>query len=64
MNPVVEKVTLRVAERSKDTRAAYLARVLAAASEGPARGTLSCSNLAHGFAASASADKTALSGVC
>lgn len=62
MNPVVEKVTLRVAERSKDTRAAYLARVLAAASEGPARGTLSCSNLAHGFAASASADKTALSG--
>jgi len=61
MNPVVEKVTRRISERSKDTRAAYLARVMAAASEGPARGTLSCSNLAHGFAACGSDDKTALS---
>jgi phosphogluconate dehydratase len=34
---------------------------MAAASEGPARGTLSCSNLAHGFAACGSDDKTALS---
>ncbi len=62
MNSVVEKVTLRITERSKQTRAAYLNRVLAAASEGPARGTLSCSNLAHGFAASGVADKSALSG--
>jgi len=61
MNPVVEKVTRRISERSKDTRAAYLARVMAAASEGPARGTLSCSNLAHGFAACGSDDKSALS---
>lgn len=61
MNPVVEKVTRRISERSKDTRAAYLARVMAAASEGPARGTLSCSNLAHGFAACGTDDKTALS---
>ena len=62
MNPVVEEVTLRITERSKDSRAAYLARVMAAASDGPARGTLSCSNLAHGFAASGTADKAALSG--
>ena len=62
MNLVVEKVTLRIAERSKQTRAAYLNRVLAAGSEGPARGKLSCSNLAHGFAASGVSDKSALSG--
>ncbi len=61
MNPVIEKVTLRISERSKDTRAAYLARVMTAASDGPTRGTLPCSNLAHGFAACGSADKTALS---
>ena len=62
MNPVVEKVTLRITERSQQTRTAYLNRVLAAGSEGPARGKLSCSNLAHGFAASGAADKSALSG--
>jgi phosphogluconate dehydratase len=62
MNSVVEEITQRITDRSKETRAAYLARVMAAANDGPARGTLSCSNLAHGFAASGTADKTALSG--
>ena len=62
MNPVVEEVTRRIIERSKESRAAYLARMAAAANDGPARGTLSCSNLAHGFAASGKADKSALSG--
>jgi len=62
MNPVVEKVTQRIKERSKDSRAAYLARVMTAADEGPARGTLPWSNLAHGFAACGSDDKAALSG--
>jgi phosphogluconate dehydratase len=62
MNPVVEKVTQRIKERSKDSRAAYLARVMTAADEGPARGALPCSNLAHGFAACGSDDKAALSG--
>lgn len=62
MNSVVDKVTRRIAERSIETRAAYLARVMGAASDGPARARLSCSNLAHGFAASGSADKSALSG--
>jgi len=61
MNPVIEVVTKRIIERSKDSRAAYLARIAAAGNEGPARGTLSCSNLAHGFAASGSAEKSKLS---
>jgi len=63
MNPVIEKVSQRIAARSKDSRTAYLARISSAASDGPARGTLSCSNLAHGFAACGSGDKAALSGV-
>jgi len=62
MNPVIEKVTLRIIERSKTSRGAYLARTSSAANDGPARGTLSCSNLAHGFAACGAADKNALSG--
>ncbi len=61
MNSVVEKITQRITDRSKATRAAYLSRVMAAANDGPARGTLSCSNLAHGFAACGTADKAALS---
>lgn len=62
MNPVVEAVTKRIIERSKDSRAAYLARIAAAENDGPARGTLSCSNLAHGFAACGTDVKSALSG--
>ncbi len=62
MNPVVEKVTRRIQERSKASRSAYLARIDAAANEGPARGTLSCSNLAHGFAACGTDTKARLSG--
>ncbi|MCH9696279.1 MAG: phosphogluconate dehydratase [Gammaproteobacteria bacterium] len=62
MNPVIEEVTARIIERSKTSRAAYLARILDAANNGPARGALSCSNLAHGFAACGTGDKKALSG--
>jgi phosphogluconate dehydratase len=61
MNPVIEAVTKRIIERSQDSRTAYLARIAAAGNEGPARGTLSCSNLAHGFAASGSVEKSKLS---
>lgn len=61
MNPVIESVTRRIVERSKESRAAYLSRIAAAANDGPARGTLSCSNLAHGFAACGTDDKSALS---
>ncbi|WP_064440734.1 phosphogluconate dehydratase [Hoyosella altamirensis] len=51
INPTVTAVTERIAERSRDTRTAYLERIRAAASQGPARGKLGCTNLAHGFAA-------------
>ena len=62
MNPVVAEVTARIVERSRTERTAYLRRLDAAASTGPARGRLACANLAHGFAASGPADKAALRG--
>ncbi len=62
MNPVIEKVTARIVERSTATREAYLSRIDAAASDGPSRSGLACSNLAHGFAASGAEEKKALSG--
>ncbi|WP_322920885.1 phosphogluconate dehydratase [Nocardioides renjunii] len=63
MHPVVAAVTARLVERSTASRAAYLSRVRAAAGTGPAARTdLGCANLAHGFAASEPAAKTALRG--
>lgn len=63
MHPVVAEVTARIVERSAAGRAAYLARVRAAAGTGPAARTdLGCANLAHGFAASEPAEKTVLRG--
>jgi phosphogluconate dehydratase len=61
MHPVTERVTQRIVERSRRTRADYLARMDAAAGEGPHRARLSCGNLAHGFAASGE-DKPRLRG--
>ncbi|GGK93507.1 phosphogluconate dehydratase [Sphaerisporangium melleum] len=62
----VQEVTERLAERSARSRGAYLRRVRAAADEarerGPARTSLGCANLAHGFAACSPADKLALRG--
>jgi len=57
LHPVVADVTARVIERSRETRADYLARMEAAAGRGPGRGKLSCANFAHAFAASPGADK-------
>ena len=54
LHPVVERVTARIAEKSRRTRDAYLARIDAARPDGPARRHLGCGNLAHGFAASGS----------
>jgi phosphogluconate dehydratase len=51
LHPVVERVTARIAERSKRLRDDYLARMDAARESRPARRDLSCGNLAHGFAA-------------
>lgn len=60
LNPVVHDVTQRIIERSRDSRADYLARMDEAGRHGPHRGTISCSNLAHGFAACGDSDKDAL----
>ena len=57
MHPVLEQVTQQVIERSRETRAAYLANVDAAIEKGPHRAKLACGNLAHGFAACASGEK-------
>ena len=62
VNSTVERVTARILERSKDSRAAYLARVRQAANGGPSRSGLSCSNLAHGVAALGETEKQALTG--
>ncbi len=59
MHPQVERVTARIIERSREARAAYLARIDAMRQQGPARDVLGCANLAHGFAA-AGRDKNAL----
>ncbi|HET6806600.1 MAG TPA: phosphogluconate dehydratase [Frateuria sp.] len=61
LHPVVAEVTARLIERSRETRAAYLARIEAAAGgDGPHRAQLSCGNLAHGFAGCSAPDKAAL----
>ncbi|AWB67818.1 phosphogluconate dehydratase [Saccharobesus litoralis] len=62
MNPVVETVTQRIIERSKDTRRAYLDKIEQARVKGPHRGALACGNLAHGFAACSADDKASLKG--
>ncbi len=56
----LKTVTQRVIERSKPTRAAYLSRIDAAQGRFPARGALSCANLAHGFAAMEGQEKIAI----
>ncbi|QYF92079.1 phosphogluconate dehydratase [Massilia sp. PAMC28688] len=60
LHPVVEAVTTRIIERSRPSRAAYLAHLDAARLQGPQRGALSCTNLAHGFAAFPANDKLVL----
>ena len=62
MTPRIEQVTERIKERSRATRTSYLDRVRRAAEDGPRRGDLSCSNLAHGFAACGTAEKADLRG--
>ncbi len=57
MHSVTAEVTQRIVERSRATRADYLARMEAARQAGPGRGKLSCANWAHAFAASPDGDK-------
>lgn len=60
MNTIIQEVTDRIIERSKVSRAAYLAKIDKARRQGPHRGALSCGNLAHGFAACGKEDKADL----
>ena len=60
LHPRVREVTERIRERSREPRTAYLERMTAQGAGEPARKRLSCTNLAHGFAASAAPDKQAL----
>ena len=61
-NASIAAITARIVERSKPYREPYLDRVKAAATKGPHRSTLSCGNLAHGFAVCTPAEKEALAG--
>lgn len=61
LDPVIDRVTDRIRERSAATRATYLARIAAAASEGPRRAHLSCGNQAHAYAAMPDKDDLAQS---
>ncbi|MDP3674776.1 MAG: phosphogluconate dehydratase [Novosphingobium sp.] len=61
LHPTLEKVTARIAERSRASRAAYLDLIGRARDHGVNRPTLSCGNLAHAFAASGE-DKPAIRG--
>ena len=60
INPELKSITDRITNRSLETRAAYLAKIEQMRGQGPVRGALSCSNLAHGFAACGEQDKQAL----
>jgi phosphogluconate dehydratase len=59
LHPTIVRVTDRIIERSRPTRAAYLDLIERQREAGTNRGVLSCGNLAHGFAA-AEEDKPAI----
>ena len=60
MHPVIDQVTRRITERSRASRQDYLGRMEALKAQSPHRSTLSCGNLAHGFAACGPSDKNTL----
>jgi len=58
----VQDITARIVERSKPYREIYLERLRLQISKGVHRSTLSCGNLAHGFAVCSPTDKEILAG--
>jgi len=62
LHPKIADVTARITERSRGSRADYLARMEEAKTEGPGRSHLSCGNLAHAFAALPLGDKLTMRG--
>ncbi|WDD96351.1 phosphogluconate dehydratase [Burkholderia sp. FERM BP-3421] len=63
LHPTLATVTERVIARSQPTRSAYLRRIDDAQGRFPARGALSCANLAHGFAGLEGNDKFAIKAI-
>jgi phosphogluconate dehydratase len=61
LHPVVARVTDRIIERSRDSRSRYLDMIARETDRHSDRSFLSCSNLAHGFAA-AGEDKATIAG--
>jgi len=61
MNNIIEKITKRVIERSKNSRKAYLEQMQASKVLGVNRAHLSCGNLAHALAGCGTDDKAELS---
>ncbi|MDE2428252.1 MAG: phosphogluconate dehydratase [Burkholderiales bacterium] len=57
LHPVIDRVTQRIAERSKGLRGEYLARLEQMRGRGPRRASLSCANQAHANAAMDSGTK-------
>jgi phosphogluconate dehydratase len=57
LNSRLASITIEIVKRSQPTRKAYLDFIAQSRRSGPARGSLSCGNLAHGFAASEANDK-------
>jgi phosphogluconate dehydratase len=57
LHPVIDQVTKRITERSKDLRSAYLARIDQFRGRPPRRAQLSCANQAHANAAAESRAK-------
>lgn len=62
LNKTLSAVTERLIQRSQSTRKTYLENIDAQIIKGPHRAALSCSNLAHGFAACGAEGKQDLSG--
>ena len=61
IHQIIETVTNRIIERSKESRQLYLNQMKAAFAEGVTRNVLSCGNLAHGFAGCSLDEKSILS---
>jgi phosphogluconate dehydratase len=59
MNDAIHRVTQRIIEKSRDSRQRYLDLIAREGDKGVNRATMSCGNLAHGFAASGD-DKPAI----
>ncbi len=60
MKTEILTITQRIIERSKKTRQAYLEKIAKAQTQTVHRASLSCGNLAHGFAACGQAEKQKL----